>query len=175
MADRVSVTIKLGGTIARALIDELVDIINEEGLSVEWDGEPITSAQIANGHTLKLCAHEVAWGTLDILEPFCHTHNLPYARWYSSYQSCWSGGRNVYRGVDMLAALDTADQNTHHAVGKYLASDEDDITIDIDTVESLGSYDAILNYFAEANFTVPPLVIVEVTAPVQMATTACQA
>lgn len=40
MADRVSASIVLGGTIDNAAFAQLAELIDQEGLSTEWDGEP---------------------------------------------------------------------------------------------------------------------------------------
>lgn len=38
MADRVSASITLGGTLSPAQLSELVELVQYEGLSTEWDG-----------------------------------------------------------------------------------------------------------------------------------------
>ena len=174
MADRVSVTITLGGTIAPTLVDQLIAAINSEGLTLEYEGgEPIGPQDLINGQPLTLCAHEVAWGTLNLVEDFCREHCLPYCRSYASFPGGWSGGRSIYRGVDMVTALHVDSENTPHVVSEYIASDNDEIMIDAETAERLGSYDAIMDYFADADFTVPPLEIIDLTASRQMDAIVC--
>ena len=59
MADRVSASITLGGTISPFAYTELADIIAAEGLSTEWDGEPFETDHRTEGEPLRLFAHEV--------------------------------------------------------------------------------------------------------------------
>ena len=40
MADRVSASIVLGGTITAAAFAQLATLVEQDGLSTEWDGEP---------------------------------------------------------------------------------------------------------------------------------------
>lgn len=60
MADRVSASIVLGGTIDIAAFAELAELIQDEGLSTEWDGEPFQPDDITPDRPLSLYAHEVA-------------------------------------------------------------------------------------------------------------------
>lgn len=80
MADRVSASIALGGGITAARLPELTDLVNAEGLSTEWDGEPFDPAQLTPGEPLQLYAHEVAWGMFEELEAWCREHHVPYIR-----------------------------------------------------------------------------------------------
>src|SRR3546814_3647863 len=68
MADRVSVSITIGGDLAASMRDQLVDLITDEGLSTEWDGPAFDAAQFPDDAPLMLYAHEVAWGRLDGLK-----------------------------------------------------------------------------------------------------------
>ena len=77
MADRVSASITLGGKLPSASTDELITAINDEELTLEYDGEPFSAGELVSGEPLTLYAHEVAWGTFDVLEAFCHQHHLP--------------------------------------------------------------------------------------------------
>src|SRR3546814_9823816 len=78
MADRVSVTFTLGGTLSPESYLELVAVIAAEGLSIEWDGEAFEPSHRTVGEPLELFANEVAWGKVEALETFCHDHGLPY-------------------------------------------------------------------------------------------------
>ena len=49
MADRVAVSIVLGGMLSEAEYMELAEIIDREGLSVEWDGPPFEPTYGADG------------------------------------------------------------------------------------------------------------------------------
>src|SRR5436305_76363 len=78
MADRVSASIIVGGTLNAAEFDELVDIIASERLAIEWDGEPFEAHHHVAGEPLSLFAHEVAGGSFDDLESWCLSHRLPF-------------------------------------------------------------------------------------------------
>lgn len=145
MADRVSASITLGGTIAQTTYAELADIIAAEGLSTEWDGEPFAPDQRNEGEPLRLFAHEVAWGRFEELEAWCVEHRLPFARWSGAYGGEWGGERVVFTGAGEPIC--------------YAADEEDRVMIDQDTAERLGSIAAIRAHFAEADFLVPPLII----------------
>ncbi len=85
MADRVSVSIRIGGNLPASQRDALVDLVIGEGLSIEWDGSRFDAAQLPQDAPLALHAHEVAWGRLDALEAFCTGHDLPFVRRSGGY------------------------------------------------------------------------------------------
>ena len=145
MADRVSASIALGGTITAAQLDELTQLFTDEGLSTEWDGEPFESSQLTPGEPLHLYAHEVAWGMFEELEAWCRDHHVTYIRWSGGYGGEWGAERVVFDG--------SGDPRS------YDADESDRIFVDRATVERLGSIEAILAHFDSANFAVPPLAI----------------
>ena len=145
MADRVSASIALGGVITPAQLDELTQLVTDEGLSTEWDDEPFQPAQLTSDEPLQLYAHEVAWGRFEALEAWAQEHHVPYVRWSGGYGSEWGAERVVFDGPGDPRSYD-ADEN-------------DRIFIDRSTVERLGSVEAILAHFDAAEFTLPPLVI----------------
>lgn len=81
MADRVSASIIIGGTIPRSLQPELAALVEAEGLSIEWDGEPFTLSMLHENVALELMAYEVARGRFEALESWCVELGLPFARW----------------------------------------------------------------------------------------------
>ena len=143
MADRISASIALGGVVTAAQLDELTQLVNDEGLSTEWDGEPFQPSQLTPGEPLQLYAHEVAWGMFEELEAWCREHHVPYVRWSGAYGSEWGAERVVFEGAGDPRSYD-ADEN-------------DRIFVDRSTVERLGSVEAILAHFDAADFIVPPL------------------
>ena len=145
MADRVSATITIGGNLPAARLLDLAAIINGEGLSIDWDGEDFTLSQLVPGASLTLMAHEVAWGRFEDLEAFCTDEHLPFVRWSGAYSGQWGAERVVFTG-DGDATSFTADE-------------EDRLLIDEDSVERLGTIEAVRAHFAAAAFTVPPLCI----------------
>ena len=146
MADRVSASIALGGVVTAAQLSELTQLITDEGLSTEWDGEPFEPSQLTPGAPLQLHAHEVAWGMFEELEAWCRKHHVPYVRWSGGYGSKWGAERVVFDGADEPRSYD-ADEN-------------DRIFVDRATVERLGSVEAILAHFDAADFALPALTLV---------------
>lgn len=145
MANRVSASITLGGTLTPAHFLELADLIAAEGLATEWDGETFEPDHRTPGEPLQLFAHEVPWGRFDVLEAWCVMNGVPFARWAGGYPGEWTAERVVFTG--------TGEARSHTA-------DEDDrILIDRATIEQLGSVEAILAHFDAADAAVPPLII----------------
>lgn len=147
MADRVSASIVLGGTISTVEFAELAKIIEREGLSTEWDGEPFQPSDITEGQPLSLYAHEVAWGRFETLESWCVANAIPLTRWSGAYAGQWGAERVVFIGAGEPASF-AADEDDHVMIGR-------------DTAERLGSIEAIRAHFDAADFVVPPLVIGE--------------
>lgn len=145
MADRVSASITLGGTIAPATFERLLELIADHNLSLEWDGEPFERAQHVSGTPLSLYAHQVPGGEFRSLENFCVEHGIAFRRWCGGYPTLWDPERSVYRG--------------YGAVSHYGATEEDLVYIVRETAEALGSHAAILANFDAADFDVPPLAI----------------
>ena len=54
MADRVSVTIEIGGCLAAGDRDTFVAIVNDEGLSTDWEGGAFTADEVPDGAALRL-------------------------------------------------------------------------------------------------------------------------
>lgn len=152
MADRVSASITFGGAIPITLVPDLVAVVAGEGLATEWDGPGFTEEDLPTDAALSLMAHEVAWGRFDNLEAFCQANALPFARWSGAYFGGWGAERVVFTG-------------TGEAVS-YIADEEDRILVDHDTVDRLGSLEAMRDHFANADFRVPSLrVVPEVAEP----------
>lgn len=143
MADRVSASITIGGTLPRSLLPELAALVEAEGLSTEWDGEPFTLAMLREDVALELMAYEVAWGRFEALESWCLKHGLPFARWPGACAGQWGAERAVFTGTGEVQC--------------YAADEDDYLLIGRCTVERLGSYEAILAHFAAGDFAVPPL------------------
>ena len=156
MADRVSAQITIGGIIAASALQGLIAAIQDEGLSTEYDGEPVQPGGLVSGEALTLCAHEVAWGTFRNLEAFCRTHHLAYCRWFGACSGAWGSGRSIYRGADET-------RKGEEGVDEYDASDDDQTLMGEQLARHLGSYEAIVAHFARANFAVPPLEIAGAT------------
>ncbi len=145
MADRVSASIVIGGTISIAAFDELAQLIEQEGLSTEWDGEPFQPGDISPGEPLRLFAHEVAWGRFEALESWCVASAMPFTRWSGASAGQWGGERVVFTGAGEPTS--------------YAADEDDYVLIGRDMAERLGSMEAIRAHFDAADFVVPSLAI----------------
>jgi len=145
MADRVSASIVLGGTITAAAFAQLAALIEQEGLSTEWGGEPFQPADHRPGEPLSLYAHDVAWGRFEGLEEWCTANSVPFARWSGAYGGEWGAERVVFTGSGAPTSF-AADEDDHVMIGR-------------ETAERLGSMQAIRAHFDAADFAVPPLII----------------
>jgi hypothetical protein len=167
MADRCSASITIGGTLGDEHLPAFYAAIANEDLAIDFDEAAFTPEDLISGEPLTLCAHEVSWGIFKVLEPFCQTHKLPYTRWNGACSGVWGCGRSVYRG-------DIDGTEGPSKIHEYDVSEDDQILMGAGLARHLGSFEAILAHFDEADFSVPPLVIVPEQSP-QMATTAIQA
>lgn len=145
MVDRRQASITIGGILPAALLGAFIELIQDEGLSTEWDGPAFDVAELAPDDALRLMANEVAWGRFDRLEAFCVEHGLPFARWSGACVGCWNAELTVFTGSG----------EPHF----YAATDDDDVMIGRHTAEALGSFAEIIAYFNAADFVVPPLTV----------------
>jgi len=151
MADRVSASIEIGGSLSSADYSILTDLISGEGLSTEWDGEPFQTEHHMIGEPLSLYAHEVAWGHFSELEGYCIRKALPFTRWCDGYSTEWGPQRVVFTGQ---GAPRTYDADTNNRV-----------VIDRATVEKLRTVDAIQAWFNDADFAIPAFVVEDASEP----------
>ncbi len=145
MANRVSASIRLGGTLSAAAYDELADIIIAERLSIDWDGEPFDPSHHTPGQPLALHAHEVVSGQFEELEERCVALKLPFVRLCDGYPGEWSPERVVFTGEGEPTSY-PADEGGFVVMGRG-------------TAEKLGSLEAIIAWFDAADFPVPPLIV----------------
>lgn len=145
MADRVSASITLGGTLTVVQYAELTEIIAEEGLSVEWDGERFAPQHRTAGASLSLYAHEVPGDRFEKLESWCVDKRLSFARWSGAYPGQWGAERVVFTGEGEPIS--------------YATDEDDDVVIGRGTAERLSSIEAILAYFDAADVSIPALVV----------------
>lgn len=146
MADRASVTIRIGGRIARAALAQLADLIEAEGAYLDYEDTPFDPGAIEPG-VLTLVAYEVAWGRLDSIEDFCVEHGLPFARWAGSSPGAFAPERVVFDGTGQTRC--------------FPATDDDELVVSLATLRELGSMAAIEAYFAAGDREPPPLEIVD--------------
>ncbi len=145
MADRVPVSIRIGGTMTAAVLAKFAGMIAFEGLGSEWGGEPFDMASRVVGEPVELFDESCAWGKIDHLEAFCVEHGLPFVRWSGSYPGEWSSERLVFRGS---GTPDT-----------YIVDESDRVLLDRRLLAELGSVKAAIAYFEAAEFEVPALVV----------------
>lgn len=145
MADRVSASITIGGSVTAEEFTELTQRVISEGLAVEWDGDAFKPSHRVIGLPLRLCAHEVAWGCFPELEAWCVLKGLPFARWSGGYPSQWGPGRVVFSGTGEPRS--------------YPVDEEDCTVIGADMVRKLGTFESVLAYFDEAGWPIPPLIV----------------
>lgn len=145
MADRVSAAITLGGTVTTTVFAGLCERIAEAGLSTKWDGAPFESDHLEPDEPLVLYAHEVADGQFPELEAFCVENTIAFARWAGACTGAFAAERVVFPGAGEPRS--------------YTADEDDHVLITRDTVEALASYEAVIAYFREADFTIPPLIV----------------
>ena len=145
MADRVPVSIRIGGTMSADLLASFAEMIALEGLGPEWGGEPFDMASRVIGEPIELFDESCAWGKIDHLEAFCVEHGLPFVRWSGSYPGEWSPERLVFRGSG--------------SPDSYIVDESDRVLIDRRLLAELGSVEAAMAYFEAAEFAVPALVV----------------
>jgi hypothetical protein len=145
MADCVSISITIGGRLGADAYGDLIEIINGERLSIEWEGPTFHAGHRVVGEPLSLYAHNIPWGRAETLESFCTERGLSFARWSGGYPGEWSAERVIFRGSG--------------EADSYMCDENDRIMIDKHVVTDRGSIEAVLAYFEEAEFEVPPLVV----------------
>ena len=117
MADRVSVSITIGGAVSCDQYQALCALIQDEALSVEWDGDLFTPDARVEGEPLSLYAHEVSWGSFNALEQYCCTNGIPYHRWSGACPGSFGAERIIFDGKHGLFNYDADedDRRTQHA------------------------------------------------------------
>lgn len=146
MADRVSVTIRIGGVLPWAKLAEFVAAVEAESLT-DHLGEYFSLHQITGFEPLDLAANEVAWGRLETLEAFCVEHRLPFVRWCGCYPGGWEAERVVFDGA--------AEPRS------YTVTENDLVVVTEQDIRSLGTIEAVLAYFLSATLALPPLTLID--------------
>jgi len=138
MAHRAAAHIILGGTITASMFAGLLEVLEEDGLTVEAEA-------VVFGRPLRLADDEVVGGEFARLESYCVDHGLPFVRWAGACPGVFDAERVVFTGRGEPYSC-TADE-------------DDRVLLTRDTVELLGSYAAVIAYFDGADFSVPPLIL----------------
>ena len=145
MSDRVTASISIGGVVPAAQREELIAIIELEGLCLDWEGTDFAPDRIEHGKPLDLMAYEVPWGRFEQLEQFCVNHGLAYQRNSGACPGSFGAERIVFDGSNGPFNYDT--------------NDDDVVMVTQETITRLGSLRAIRAYFKQAEIVIPPLEI----------------
>lgn len=148
MPDRVSVSITIGGILPADRVPELIETANRYGLSLEWDGGPLT--EIPSGEPLCLRAHEVLGGDIDDMEDFCCHNDLPFRSWSDGNYGHFTPEIRIWIGEGPRQV--------------YTAAQDEKAVLTADEASQLGSYQAIMEHFRQANYIPPPLHILPIKA-----------
>lgn len=155
MADRASASIIIGGRLLAALLPEFMSAIEADGGFAGWDERPIDEAACRGGETLEICGYDLAGGVFDDIEAFAQTRGLAYVRTSGSCPGAFGPERVVFDGITP----------PRH----YELNEDDAVVIDRRQLRALGRIDAAEAWFASAEFSPPPLVIVGALADAPMA------
>ncbi|MFZ5700784.1 MAG: hypothetical protein ACOY4P_05455 [Pseudomonadota bacterium] len=147
MADRASASIMIGGAIARSAIPALIAAIATDGGRADWEGEVLDASAVRSGTTLEVFACELPGGIFQDTESFCEQQGLAFVRSSGSCAGAFAPERIVFTGEAPPAQFDL----TEH----------DEVVLTRSGLRSLGSIDAAERWFASAEFTPPPIVVVE--------------
>jgi hypothetical protein len=147
MADRASASIVIGGTISRSTLVDLVAAIASDGGRADWDGEALDASAISSGATLEACAHDLVGGTFDWTEQFCEDRGLAYVRNSGSCGGAFGPERVVFTGTGAAVQFDM--------------TESEEVVLARSMIRDLGSIEAIEAWFQLAEFTPPPLTIIE--------------
>ncbi|MDB5582313.1 MAG: hypothetical protein JWR80_7489 [Bradyrhizobium sp.] len=145
MADRVSASITIGGSVTASSYAMLCAVILDEGLSIDWDGTPFVPDEACPGEPLKLFALEVAWGRFEELENYCVRAGLPFVRWSGGCSGSFGPERAVFTGSDDIHL--------------FVVDEADTVLVSRETVERLDSIAELRAHFDAADFAVPPLIL----------------
>lgn len=146
MADRVSASIGIGGTVTRQQWAMLLELIEAEDLRIAWDGPAFTATTSLGADGLNLFAQDVPWGIFDDLEQYCCDQRIAYRR--------WSGGFPGSFGPEIIVF-----DGSGNGPLNYDADEDERVVVHPATIERLGSMRAIRAYLKPASFEPPPLLI----------------
>lgn len=147
MADRATASIVIGGSIRRSCISGLIAAIDLDGGRADWEGEALDDASVRDGETVEAFACELSGGIFQETESFCEEHGLPYVRSSGSCAGAFGPERVVFTGEGTAAQFDLTEQ--------------DEVALTRCGFRALGSLEAIESWFTSAEFTPPPVTIVE--------------
>ena len=144
MADRVSASIVIGGTVSPKQFDMLAALIASHDLSTDWDGPAFARDTLVEGEPLRLYAHETPWGMFDDLEQYCCDQHIAYVRWSGACPGSFGAERIVFDGKGGPLNFSV---------------DDDHIVLHEQTIDQLGSMRAIRAYLKPAAFEPPAFTV----------------
>lgn len=80
MGDRASCSITIGGDLLPSYLNQLLELIASNGLTVDWGGEPFDLGSHPVATPLELFADEITGGAVEDLEAFCISQGLLFRR-----------------------------------------------------------------------------------------------
>ena len=150
MGDRASVSIAIGGALSDSSLDELISLAQAEFLSIEWGGAPFDRDQLPKDGPLCLYGHEIPNGELGDVEDFCCSNDLPFVR--------WSGGASGVFSPEIVLWTGEGPRQS------FTADEDENIVLNANEARELGSYEAILQHFADGEYEPPPFRVSATTA-----------
>lgn len=139
MGEYIGASIQFGGKLKAEHVDELIDLLNDKGLTVDFDestGPDRTNLGENFGDW------QINYGNLDELQAFGREHGLHYRYWFDD-------------GPEWTEATERYFPDT----GEQLEIVGDD-SIRLSQVKELGSYAAIINHFEKVKADLPTLEII---------------
>lgn len=147
MADRATASIMIGGPIPRSCITGLIAAIDLDGGRADWEGEALDDMSVRDGKSLESFACELPGGIFQETESFCEQHALAFVRSSGSCAGAFGPERVVFTG--------------DHPTAHFDLTENDEVVLTQCGFRALGSVEAVDRWFASAEFTPPPLTIVE--------------
>lgn len=147
MADRASASIRIGGNIPRSAIPCLLTAIATDGGRADWEGEPIDETSVRIGEVLEVYAWELPGGIFQEVEAFCEAQRLPFVRVSGSCSGAFGPERVVFTGDGPTCQFDLTEC--------------DEVVLTRYGFAALGSVEAVEHWFASAEFSPPPVTIVD--------------
>ncbi|AZI37673.1 hypothetical protein NT2_06_02260 [Caenibius tardaugens NBRC 16725] len=147
MADRATASIVIGGHIPRSCISGLIAAVELDGGRADWQGEALDDTSVRNDEVLEAFACELPGGIFQETESFCEQHGIAFVRGSGSCAGAFGPERAVFTGKGPAAYFDL--------------TESDEVVLTRSGLRALGSLEAIETWFASAEFTPPPVTIVE--------------
>jgi hypothetical protein len=111
MGDRASCSITIGGDLPPAHLDQLLALIESNGLTVDWGGEPFDLGAHPVATPIELFADEINGGSVDDLEAFCVAQGLLFRRVSGGCPGAFNPEIVVFLAVDDGQQCFDADDN----------------------------------------------------------------